>query len=168
MKKIILIWLLLIFVLHTNAQNQSVEVKSFTKNVHVYEKRIFNLSLEFGADTLTAKMIVAQAKLESGNFKNPLTRKHNNVFSMQHPKRRKTTSIGAFATAEKRPKIYASYKTVRDAVRDLFLYFEARKIEKTQPSIDSYVKILKKKKFYESSEQSYKKALKKHFNKITL
>lgn len=137
-------------------------------SVKTYEKRIFTLSLEFGADTLTAKMIVAQAKLESGNFKNPLTRKHNNVFSMQHPRKRKTTSIGAFATAEKRPKIYASYKTVRDAVRDLFLYFEARKIEKTQPSIDIYVKTLKKKKYFEEKEWKYRRDLKKHFNKITL
>lgn len=133
-----------------------------------YEREIFNTALELGSDSLTARMIVAQAKHESGNFNNGLTVHHNNVFSMQHPKRRPTTSLGALATAEKRPNKYASYKSVRDAVIDLFFYFATKKINVKQPSIEVYVRTLKQKRFFEESYTNYKTRMKKHFNKLTV
>jgi uncharacterized FlgJ-related protein len=133
-----------------------------------YNREIFNSALEYGADSATARLLVAQARLESGGFTNKLTRDHNNVFSMQHPSRRKTTSVCACASAEKRKNRYASYRSVNEAVADLFLYFEAKKITPRQLSTNTYVKILKKKHFFEEDEKVYRVNLKKHLKTITL
>src|SRR5690606_2489263 len=65
-----------------------------------YDREIFDTALELGADSLTAKILVAQARFESGGYTNRLSVNHNNVFSMQHPVIRRTTSLGPLATAE--------------------------------------------------------------------
>lgn len=133
-----------------------------------YDREIFDTALEMGADSLTAKILVAQARFESGGYKNHLTIFHNNIFSMQHPTRRRTTSIGALATAEGRPNTYASYNSVREAVMDLFFYFKARKINLTQPSINTYVYRIKKKAFFEAELSRYRRGVKKEFNRINV
>lgn len=133
-----------------------------------YERKIFNQSLALGADSLTSKIIVAQAMHESGDFTNALTRKHNNVFGMQHPRVRRTTSIGAYGDAEKKKNIYASYRSVEDAVKDLFLYYEARKINKKQHSISRYVRVLKSKTYFKGSEEKYVQNMRRKFKEVKL
>lgn len=133
-----------------------------------YDREIFDVALEFGADSLTARILVAQARFESGGYTNRLARLHNNVFSMQHPRIRKTTSLGPLATAEGRPNTYASYRTVREAVIDLFLYFKARKIDLTQPSVNTYVYRIKKKAFFEEVLWKYRKGVHNEFEKINV
>jgi uncharacterized FlgJ-related protein len=132
------------------------------------DQEIFDIALELGADTLTSRIIVAQARFESGKYTNNLFVKHNNIFSMQHPRIRKTTSLGPKASAEKRRNKYASYKDIRDSVTDLFLYFKARKIDKRQPSVDAYVKLLKRKNFFEDTLKKYRSGVKNELKEIKL
>jgi flagellum-specific peptidoglycan hydrolase FlgJ len=111
-------------------------------------------------DSLTIQIYIAQAKLESGNFKNNLTRNHNNIFSMRHPSRRPTTSIGPLASAEKRSG-YASYESIEQATTDFILYLEYCNYPDTIKSVESHVKLLKQKGYFESSTKSYTKAIKR-------
>jgi uncharacterized FlgJ-related protein len=111
------------------------------------------------SDTLLISLIIAQAKLESGNFTNRLTRHHNNIFSMQHPKKRPTTSLCGCARAENRDG-YASFSSIESAVEDYVLYLEFSKITKISTS-EEYVRLLKKKKYFESSEKKYLRAITK-------
>jgi uncharacterized FlgJ-related protein len=133
-----------------------------------YDKVIFNTALKQGADSITSRIIVAQARHESGDFKNVLTRNHNNVFGMQHPRVRRTTSIGAYGDAEKKKNIYASYRSIEDAVIDLFLYLDARNISKRQHSIPKYVRSIKAKKYFKGSETEYVKNMRRKFKQVKL
>jgi uncharacterized FlgJ-related protein len=170
MKKLLIIlgFLLTVFDLEAPTNSQGIFLPEIVIPVKSYDQEIFDTALELGADTLMAKIVVAQARLESGNFTNRLTEIHNNVFSMQHPRRRRTTSLGAFASAEGRHNKYASYGSVRDSVIDLFFYFKAKKISFRQPSIRSYVQLLKKKSFFEVTAKKYERELKQNFKKITV
>lgn len=169
MKKFVVTILLAIFLeAEAPPQIKTILLPEVVVEAKSYDREIFDEALRQGADSLTSRLIVAQARLESGDYKNALTRHHNNVFSMQHPRKRKTTSLGPFASAEKRKNRYASYASVRDSVTDLFLYFKAKKIRPTQPSLTRYVKTLKSKGFFEDPEVKYKKGLKKKINQITV
>lgn len=170
MKTFILSILLVISSLSVEAppEIRTVFLPEITIEGKSYDREIFDTALECGADSLTARILVAQARFESGGYTNRLTRLHNNVFSMQHPVIRRTTSIGPLATAEGRPNTYASYGSVREAVIDLFLYFKARKIDLTQPSVNVYVYRIKEKAFFEEKLWKYRNGVHKEFNKINV
>lgn len=170
MKKLFVLFIFLFFTLSVEAPPETpvVHLPTVVIKAKTYDREIFDTALELGADSLTAKILVAQARFESGGYTNRLTRLHNNVFSMQHARQRATTSLGAFASAEGRPNTYASYSSVRSAVVDLFYYFDARKIDLRQHSITNYVYILKSKSFFEASTEHYKKGLWKEFQKVNV
>jgi hypothetical protein len=116
-----------------------------------------------GLDTLTSKILVAQASFESGYFKNPLTKCSNNVFAILHNPYRVTLSTGDRGVAEGRSG-YAEYKTLEDAAKDFIIFLEYRKLPKKLTSIDTYAYQLKQKRYYGSSAELYAKGVKVHFN----
>lgn len=137
-----------------------------------YKERIFNELVRLGVDTLSAKVFTAQAHLESGGFTNPLTKKHNNVFSILHDKSRKlTTSLGPYAKAEGRAG-YASYASIEAAVQDFLYFLDYWGISRLQHSTGLYASRLKKLKspksgkirqYYTSPLSEYKTSLYKRF-----
>lgn len=147
---------------------RTVVLQEITIEGKSYDREIFDTALEFGADSLTARILVAQARFESGDYTNRLALIHNNIFSMQDPRIRKTTSLGPLASAEGRHNTYASYESIRSAVVDLFLYFEARNIDLTQHSVSKYVYLLKKKSFFEAPTIEYRRGVWKKFKKINV
>ena len=63
------------------------------------------------------KVVLAQAKLESGNFTSNIFKENNNMFGMKLPERRKTTAIGTnrgHATYEDWIKSLQDYKLWQD------------------------------------------------------
>jgi uncharacterized FlgJ-related protein len=57
------------------------------------------------------KIVLTQAKLESGNFKSSIFKSNNNIFGMRYPERRQTTAIGI----NKNHSVYSSWrKSVED------------------------------------------------------
>jgi hypothetical protein len=163
-----ILFVLLVLVVEAPPEIKTFRLAPVTIEAKSYDREIFDIALEFGADSLTARILVAQARFESGGYTNRLTIRHNNVFSMQHPRQRTTTSLGALATAEGRPNTYASYNTIRDSVADLFLYFKAKNIPITQPSITRYVNTLKKKSFFEAPVDRYRKGVFKQYNSLNV
>lgn len=58
---------------------------------------------------------LAQAILESDNFKSGRFKRDHNIFGMKHPKKRKTTSIGGNSG-------WAKYKNWKDSCRDYLFW----------------------------------------------
>jgi uncharacterized FlgJ-related protein len=78
-------------------------------------------------------IVLAQAKLESGNFNSILFKKNNNLFGMKHPKMRTTTSKGSKFG-------YAYYSSWRESVLDYALYSVGK--TKNITSEEDYYKFL--------------------------
>lgn len=111
-------------------------------------------------DPAMARLIVAQARHETGDFVSPLFTNHNNVYGMQHPGRGKlTTSLGPLATAEGRPNKYASYSTVEASVLDLMLWLQYHNTPKITTA-DAYCKYLKQHRYFEAPLVVYQNSLK--------
>ncbi len=63
-----------------------------------------------------AEIIVAQARIESGNYSSFLFKEQHNIFSMKEANRRPTTAIGS-------DNGHAVYRSWRDAVIDYSLWY---------------------------------------------
>jgi uncharacterized FlgJ-related protein len=124
-----------------------------------YEAKIDSVCQAHKIAPFTTKLIIAHAKVESGNFTNNLVRKHNNLFGMKHPSVRPTTSIGARARAEGRVG-YAEFKSAVDSILDYLLWLEYHKELKVYKTTDQYVTMLKKHSFFGSPYIEYYNAMK--------
>lgn len=112
-------------------------------------------------DSSLARIVLAQAYLESGSFESELTTVHYNVFGMTYPRRGKmTTSVGPLARAEGRNG-YASYLSYKSSTLDLMLLLEYYKLPKIK-SATHYVHYIKSKHYFEADERQYLQTLKKH------
>jgi flagellum-specific peptidoglycan hydrolase FlgJ len=56
------------------------------------------------------KIVLTQAKLESGNFKSNIFKSNKNIFGMKYPERRVTTAIGI----HKNHSVYSSWRSSVD------------------------------------------------------
>lgn len=118
-----------------------------------YQKTVFFTAKQAGLNDVQAKIIVAQATLESGNFKSNVFEQDNNLFGMKLPSvRPKTYIAGASKIVMKSEGAtpYASFSTVADSVRDLILGYHKYKgtdWSKIQTPVD-YSTYLKSKNYY--------------------
>ena len=120
-------------------------------------KQVYLYLLELGFSLNMARFITAQAAHETGNFNSTIFKENNNLFGMKLPAIRQTT-----ATGEKRG--HATYNTIEDSIKDFKIYYEVRKYLFNYSSIDTYVKDLKAKNYFEASEQDYKEGVKHFYN----
>lgn len=156
--------LLLLLVLIGGTRDSS---RDFTSSITLTEKKKEEVPLDQRirtklkdchiTDSLTIEIFIAQARFESGNFTNRLTRDHNNIFSMRNPRKRPTKSLGPLARAEKRNG-YASFRSIEEATEDFVLYLEFSGIPR-KITLDQYCKILKQKGFYEATEKHYRRGV---------
>lgn len=162
----VLILLLLLFVsvgakeATTMNENCSYVQVSMIDTTTVEGKMIKILS-DSGYSVRMQQIILAQAKFESGNFKNSLTRKHNNVFGMLHSKR-DPYSVGNWGFAEGRTG-YAVYNSINESVYARMWYSRQKGYPK-DASVEDYVHHMKQKKYFEATEKEYLKGLKKLIN----
>ncbi len=111
-----------------------------------------------GVPPFTIKLIIAQAKFESGGYKSKLFREHCNLFGMVHPRRRNTYSKGPYARAEKRC-CYASYNSVQESVQDQLLYLWYVGEKPAYKTTSQFVNRLKELHYFESGKAHYIKGL---------
>lgn len=126
-----------------------------------YEVSIDSVCKAHKISPFTTKLIIAHAKVESGNFTNNLVKKHNNLFGMKHPNVRPTTSIGSKARAEGKNG-YAQFNSAVDSIVDYLLWLEYHKELKVYKTTDQYVAMLKKHYFFGSNYQEYYKAMRSY------
>lgn len=77
-------------------------------------------------------IILAQAKLESGNFRSYVFRKNNNMFGMRFPRQRETVAIKDVGG-------YSYYDTWMHSVIDLRLYYSAYLDGKTEDEVYAFL-----------------------------
>jgi hypothetical protein len=128
------------------------------------EERIITVLIDSGITNIDMqKIMIAQAKFESGNFKNRLTSEHNNVFSLHHSKN-DTLSLGMIATAEG-CHCFASYRSVEDATR-AYLRLIARMQIPREPNIGLFARKLKERHYYGAPRRTYEQGLRYWFNSL--
>jgi flagellum-specific peptidoglycan hydrolase FlgJ len=130
------------------------------------DEEIFRTVIENGYDSMMAKLLVAQSRHETGNYKSRLARLANNMFGMQKPRRSHTRAIGT-AWAEGRPN-YAKYGSIEDSTLDVLDLLKRRNCPFNFKTTYEYAKWLKSKGYYEDSLENYSRALKRQLRQVTV
>lgn len=160
----VIILLLLLFVsvgakeatVHENAICEAKEVVNV--DVSTVEGRVIKILADSGYSIRMQKILLAQAKHESGNFRNPLTKNWNNVFAMLHSSK-DPYSKGNWAKAEGRSG-YAVYNSIEESVYARIWY--SRKWNyPDDASTGEYVRHIKSKGYFTGDQQKYIDALRK-------
>lgn len=134
----------------------------YEEKVFTIEERISRVLQDSGYSINMQHIILAKADLESGTFKNELTKKHNNVFSMLHSKR-DPYSICGCGFAEGRSG-YASYPSIEDQVY-AYIWYTKRRQYPIEATPAQYVRYMKSKGYFEAEEKLYLKGLISRLNK---
>lgn len=152
---------------HNQVQEQSSTDLMYAIPINVeeltIEQRITLVLEDAGLDSMTVKLMVAQSKHESGDYKNSLTRKHNNVFA-RHWDKRDTLSLGSGGKAEGHSR-FARYESVEKATLSQLAYFKRKGYSMKWASAEEFAKELKSKHYYEDSTRNYVNALRRHLTK---
>ena len=123
-----------------------------------YVTYIMSLLLREGFTEDMAKLIVAQAGFETGNFTSVIFKENNNLFGMKLAKVRKTTAIG-----ENRG--HAVYRNLEECVKDYWLYSRALGYLSNYSSIVNFVRALVQKKYFEAKPEDYQKGVEVYYKK---
>jgi len=113
MKTISLILLLFIWG-ELNKNPSSIIIKDNTvEDVQFTEENLLNYIIKI--DICYPRVVMAQAKIETGHFTSKKFTEHNNLFGMKYPSKRETTAIGTINN-------HSVYNTWMDAVDDYKLW----------------------------------------------
>lgn len=136
MKKVaLLILLLLVAIGEVRDDKPSIDqndVAMVTNQFNLFSKKAM-IRLIYDLNIAHPKIVIAQAMIESGNFKSNIFRENNNLFGMKMPEYRKTTAIGT-------NRGHAVYKTWKESVIDYALWQGKRSKYKTR---NEYLRRLK-------------------------
>lgn len=137
-----------------------IVLASFRKIGFSKEKQIQTALKGTGLESYSP-FLVAMAKHESGNFKNNLSMKYNNVFSMGYPNVRPSINSG-FAFLENNPFKWSKYSSVTQATKDLVKYLEYNRFPKnSNMSIESFISWLKQRRYFEDDYFNYLNGVKR-------
>lgn len=117
-----------------------------------YEEEIRAVLNEENVDPYVTELLIAQSKLESGNYKNNLTR-YNNVFA-RHYSKLDTFAISAGAKAEGHSR-FAIYPSIKHATLSQLGYLKRKKYTFKWKSPYQFALELKKKHYYEAPIEKY-------------
>lgn len=143
----------------TETETEEENAQGLTPNLQ-YRNTVVKTLLENGVSLERAKLILAQALHESGNFASPVFKRTNNPFGMKHPVQRNTLSIGPDKVG------YATFNSLEDAVRDYLLYAKARLMPDEFSNVQTFVSWLKSKGYFEDNLTTYMTAVTKWYNSI--
>lgn len=141
------------------------------------DQMIFDAALKYGYTERTAKYVIAQSRLETGNYKSKVKETDNNLFGMSYAGKPGTTK-GSIKPPKERDKkckstgicanvnYYARYKTLQDSINDRLKRYDSITINNVTPqmlkdstSAAQYAKLLKRRGYYTASENEYATAL---------
>jgi hypothetical protein len=122
------------------------------------EGRVIKILADSGYTVRMQQIILAQAKYESGSFRNPLTKKWNNVFAMLHSKY-DPYSLGNWGYAEGRYG-YAVYKSLEESVYARIWYSRKKKYP-VNVSVEEYIAHIKAKGYFTGNQDKYLDGIKK-------
>lgn len=98
---------------HEKEVQKTEEVNFYEQNLSQKKKMVIEEIIR--NEIQHPEIVLAQALLESANFKSYIFKKNNNMFGMRMPNRRKTHAIGV-------NKTYAVYEDWKMSIQDYALY----------------------------------------------
>lgn len=134
-----------------------------------YEQQVYDSVKKRGYSDQAARLIVAQAKHESDNFKSNVFKKSNNPFGMTYAGQSGANASTASQPASEGGTSYAGYNNVEGATDNLLAWIERRKSEgKFDPATDfgspeAYAKALKKSSYYTAPISEYSGGLSRYY-----
>lgn len=151
-------WLIIVLLFTT--------IRCWSQTPHQIDSTINQRLIHHGVADFTRKLIISQARVESGVYTNNLTVKicqvhkdaYTNLFGMLNPRQRKTTSRGPCARAESRGG-YACYGSIDKSVDDLILWLGARELIRPYKTTAEYVTALRQNGYFSSSVEQYIRAI---------
>lgn len=153
------------------------------------DTQIYNLARSNGFTDQSARLICAQARLESANYTSNVFRNNNNMFGMKYlGTRQPLATRGTLAPFSERSApckinvqnclnsdFYAKYATPLDSAKDLItrLYAITRngitpQMLKNADTPETFARLLKLRNYYGSSESQYAAGLKARLRKVTI
>jgi len=138
--------------------DEEPEVDRETRIINHY--KIIRGELPDTIPDITAKILTAQAMLETGVFTSRLYKEQNNLFGMRQPTIRETTSTGPGY------KGFANFATLEDSVQDLLLYFKEFNLKPTWKEPAVFVKAIKAQGYFEEPYIGYFNNIRKHLAKV--
>jgi uncharacterized FlgJ-related protein len=151
MKKLLLtLFLSLIVLSKTNQTNYEIitQVISFSE-LNVY-KQLIKIGIAY------PDVVLAQAKIETGNFTSKIFIENNNLFGMKLPKRRETTAVGE-------NRNHATYTDWIQSIKDYKLW-QDKMIHKS-PTLEDYLNYLGRNY---AEDKNYIKKIRKTMKKLKL
>lgn len=135
------------------------------------EERIFNAAISDGMPEILAKIIVAQSKHETGNYKHRFFTKGNNAFGYSYNKNSKWQISGGDKADNNVP--IAQYRSVEDSTHELTDWIKRRQKEGKFPkdlnliqSASRYAQLLKASGYYQAPLTVYTNALVNHLKTL--
>ena len=99
-----------------------------------------------------ARLLVAQAAHETGNFTSQLFKEQNNLFGMRHPRIRKTYSIGEKSG-------HAVFASVQDSIKDYKIYHTVFNYLPFYSSVSTFVEALASRGYFTAPKEEYKRGV---------
>lgn len=153
------------------------------------DTQIYNLARANGFTDQSARLICAQARLESANYTSNVFRNNNNMFGMKYlGTRQPLATRGTLAPLGERSApckinlqnclntdFYAKYATPLDSAKDLItrLYAITRngitpQMLKNADTPEKFANLLKRRNYYGSTEAAYAAGLKARLRKVLI
>lgn len=146
-----LVWLFMNLLRSMNRPNAMSTYKD-------YVTYFMALLIREGFSESMAKLIVAQAGFETGNFTSTIFLENKNLFGMKLPKIRKTTAIGE-------ARGHAVYKSWEDSIKDYWLYNKALGYLSNYSTVVNFVRALVQKKYFEAKPEDYQRGVETYYKK---
>jgi flagellum-specific peptidoglycan hydrolase FlgJ len=148
------------------------------------DQSVYNTAIKGGFTPISAKFVVAQARLESGHYASDIFKNNNNSFGMKYIEQPLATK-GSLAPYKERSgsckangvcsnsDYYAKYSTVEDSIKDVI----ERNYNKTMNGVtpaqlknsktpEEYAALLKKRGYYGATESLYASTIKSILNRV--
>jgi uncharacterized FlgJ-related protein len=143
------------------------------------DQQIYDSALKAGFTPTSAKLVVAQARHETGDYKSNVFNKNNNLFGMKFvgqplatrgtPAPKSEWGCGGKCNSD----FYSKYATISDSVQDLInrnLKFTRKGVTfeqlKNAPDSTTYANLLKQRGYYGATTSIYDSGLKRALSKI--
>ena len=161
-----LISLFVLFLIVQSFFSRKSKTSGMTQTSRSIQQKIFNRLRERGVPADTARMIVAQAVHETGNFTSELFARGNNAFGMKLPRRRNTLAIDRGLKVEGDPA--ASFNSVEDSVDDLLLWLDFNSLPINYSTLEDYIAAIRRKGYFTDTYIRYLTGVRRRLEKLEI
>lgn len=144
------------------------------------DQTIYEIAVKNGFKPKAARLIVAQARLESSNYKSTVFKNNNNMYGMKfvgQPLAKKGTLVPAAERSvnDIATNYYAKYATPEDSAKDVVERLYAKVVSDVTPeqlkeaeTPEAFADLLKKRGYFGIAAEKYAKSLKGILPKLSI